>query len=88
MGFDGLFFGRADYQDIINRFLKKDLEMVWKANQNLGQYYLFIFSFVFLCSLTYDIKYFRINMLLAGTSDKNLSVVSVLIDILTVILKI
>ncbi|CAE1282832.1 MAN2B1 [Acanthosepion pharaonis] len=36
MGFDGLFFGRADYQDIINRFLKKQLEMVWKANENLG----------------------------------------------------
>lgn len=36
MGFDGLFFGRADYQDIFNRFLKKQLEMVWKANKNLG----------------------------------------------------
>ncbi|XP_029636473.1 lysosomal alpha-mannosidase [Octopus sinensis] len=37
MGFDGLFFGRADYQDIVKRVLNKDMEMVWKANQNIGE---------------------------------------------------
>lgn len=37
MGFDGLFFGRADYQDIRNRFATKTMEMVWKGSANLGQ---------------------------------------------------
>ncbi|GAB1602915.1 lysosomal alpha-mannosidase-like [Argonauta hians] len=36
MGFDGLFFGRADYEDIINRMINKEMEMVWKANPNIG----------------------------------------------------
>ena len=38
MGFDGLFFGRADYQDIAQRHATKTLEMIWKASANLGQY--------------------------------------------------
>jgi lysosomal alpha-mannosidase len=36
MGFDGLFFGRIDFQDRIPRTLEKNLEMVWKASANLG----------------------------------------------------
>jgi hypothetical protein len=37
MGFDGLFFGRADYEDIQNRNRTKTMEMVWKASANLGE---------------------------------------------------
>jgi len=37
MGFDGLFFGRADYQDKSTRSSAKTMEMVWKASANLGQ---------------------------------------------------
>ena len=37
MGFDGLFFGRADYQDLDARHNEKTMEMVWKASANLGQ---------------------------------------------------
>jgi hypothetical protein len=37
MGFDGLFFGRADYQDVNARHNEKTLEMVWKGSANLGQ---------------------------------------------------
>ncbi len=37
MGFDGLFFGRADYEDIQTRNRTKTLEMVWKASTNLGE---------------------------------------------------
>jgi hypothetical protein len=37
MGFDGLFFGRADYQDIQTRNRTKTKEMVWKASANLGR---------------------------------------------------
>lgn len=36
MGFDGLFFGRADYQDISTRNATKTKEMVWKASGSLG----------------------------------------------------
>jgi hypothetical protein len=36
MGFDGVFLGRADYQDQIHRGVEKKLEMVWKASANLG----------------------------------------------------
>ncbi|CAF0829955.1 unnamed protein product, partial [Didymodactylos carnosus] len=35
MGFDGLFFGRADYQDYEQRNKTKTMEMVWKASDNL-----------------------------------------------------
>jgi lysosomal alpha-mannosidase len=37
MGFDGLFFGRADYQDHDQRFNNKTMEMVWKASANLDR---------------------------------------------------
>ncbi|XP_050392996.2 lysosomal alpha-mannosidase [Patella vulgata] len=38
MGFDGLFFGRLDYQDKANRLNKKTMEMIWKGSpKNLGQ---------------------------------------------------
>jgi hypothetical protein len=36
MGFDGLFFGRADYQDHQHRYDTKTMEMVWKGSANLG----------------------------------------------------
>jgi hypothetical protein len=37
MGFDGLFFGRADYEDYRTRNRTKTMEMVWKASANLGE---------------------------------------------------
>jgi hypothetical protein len=37
MGFDGLFFGRADYQDRQTRNSTRTMEMVWKASRNLGE---------------------------------------------------
>ncbi len=36
MGFDGLFFGRIDFQDRVLRIAEAKLEMVWKASSNLG----------------------------------------------------
>lgn len=36
MGFDGLFFGRLDYQDKAARESSKTMEMVWKGSANLG----------------------------------------------------
>jgi hypothetical protein len=38
MGFDGLFFGRADYQDYDQRNKTKTMELLWKASANLGKY--------------------------------------------------
>jgi alpha-mannosidase len=38
MGFDGLFFGRADYQDRAHRHATKTMEMIWKGSANLGEY--------------------------------------------------
>ncbi|GAQ91615.1 hypothetical protein KFL_008190015 [Klebsormidium nitens] len=37
MGFDGLFFARADYQDIYERRANKSMEMVWRASKSLGK---------------------------------------------------
>ncbi|KAK7789693.1 hypothetical protein R5R35_011514 [Gryllus longicercus] len=37
MGYDGLFFGRLDYQDKMNRLSSKTAEMVWQASDNLGK---------------------------------------------------
>ncbi|XP_046734854.1 lysosomal alpha-mannosidase isoform X2 [Diprion similis] len=37
MGFDGLFFGRLDYQDKRNRMDKKTAEMIWKGSDSLGK---------------------------------------------------
>ncbi|XP_031623847.1 lysosomal alpha-mannosidase-like isoform X1 [Contarinia nasturtii] len=36
MGYDGLFLGRIDYQDKINRFTKRTAEMVWHSSDSLG----------------------------------------------------
>lgn len=38
MGYDGLFFGRLDYQDLENRLKTQTPEMIWKASENLGQF--------------------------------------------------
>ncbi|CAF1141929.1 unnamed protein product [Rotaria sordida] len=37
MGFDGLFFGRADYHDLIIRSTERTREMVWQASSNLDR---------------------------------------------------
>ncbi|CAF4294608.1 unnamed protein product, partial [Didymodactylos carnosus] len=37
MGFDGLFFGRADYHDLIRRSVERTREMVWQASVNLDR---------------------------------------------------
>lgn len=37
MGFDGLFFGRLDYQDKDERLMTKKAEMIWRASANLGE---------------------------------------------------
>ncbi|XP_059608045.1 lysosomal alpha-mannosidase-like [Phlebotomus argentipes] len=36
MGFDGMFFGRLDYQDKTQRLQKKEAEMIWRGSANLG----------------------------------------------------
>ena len=36
MGFDGVFFGRIDFQDRVPRIAENTLEMIWKASANLG----------------------------------------------------
>ncbi|CAF3855565.1 unnamed protein product [Rotaria magnacalcarata] len=37
MGFDGLFFGRVDFQDYAIRNMTKTMEMIWKGSANLGE---------------------------------------------------
>ncbi|XP_030387439.1 lysosomal alpha-mannosidase-like isoform X2 [Scaptodrosophila lebanonensis] len=37
MGFDGMFFGRLDYQDKDNRLMTKTPEMIWHGSANLGE---------------------------------------------------
>ncbi|CAF1285170.1 unnamed protein product [Adineta steineri] len=37
MGFDGLFFGRIDFQDHIQRAQTKRMEMIWKGSSNLDE---------------------------------------------------
>lgn len=41
MGFDGLFLGRIDYQDKIERLTHKNGEMIWKASDSLSSSDLF-----------------------------------------------
>lgn len=36
VGFDSLFFGRIDYQDLAKRQLEKSLEVVWQGSKSLG----------------------------------------------------
>lgn len=38
MGFDGLFFGKFDYQDHANRDATKTMELLWKGSANLSEY--------------------------------------------------
>jgi len=44
MGFDGLLFGRLDYQDKLTRLETKTAEMVWKGSANLGKTLAFFIS--------------------------------------------
>lgn len=37
MGFDGMFFGRLDYQDKAKRLADKTAEFIWKGSPNLGK---------------------------------------------------
>ncbi|CAF1383060.1 unnamed protein product [Adineta steineri] len=37
MGFDGLFFGRIDFQDRVKRIETRTLEMIWKGSANLDR---------------------------------------------------
>ena len=37
MGYDGLFFGRLDFQDKSNRLANKNAEMIWHGSANLGE---------------------------------------------------
>jgi lysosomal alpha-mannosidase len=36
-GFDGLFFGRLDYQDKDKRLNDKTMELMWAASESLGE---------------------------------------------------
>lgn len=35
MGYDGLFFGRVDYQDRSRRMAEKEQELLWRASESL-----------------------------------------------------
>ncbi|XP_060644902.1 lysosomal alpha-mannosidase isoform X1 [Drosophila nasuta] len=37
MGFDGMFFGRLDYQDKDERLMTQNAEMIWHGSENLGE---------------------------------------------------
>jgi lysosomal alpha-mannosidase len=38
MGYDGLFFGRLDYQDKFNRAMRENMETIWSGSpDNLGE---------------------------------------------------
>lgn len=37
MHYDGLFLGRIDYQDKIERMTHKNAEMIWHASDSLGE---------------------------------------------------
>lgn len=39
MGFDGMLFGRLDYQDKKTRLANKSAEFVWEASPSLGKVY-------------------------------------------------
>ena len=38
-GFDGLFFGRLDYQDKAKREKTKTMELMWRGSDDLGESY-------------------------------------------------
>lgn len=37
MGYDGLLFGRLDYQDKAHRLTNRNAEMIWHGSANLGE---------------------------------------------------
>lgn len=37
VGFNGLFFGRIDYQDLANRINRSEAEFIWRASPSLGR---------------------------------------------------
>lgn len=37
MNYDGLFLGRIDYQDKVERFTNRNAEMIWQASDSLGE---------------------------------------------------
>lgn len=37
MGFDGMLFGRLDYQDKNQRLRDKSMEFIWKSSPSLGK---------------------------------------------------
>jgi len=44
MGFDGLFFGRLDYQDKDERLMTQKSEMIWHGSENLGNFSILVLS--------------------------------------------
>lgn len=36
MGYDGLFLGRIDYEDLAKRFSNRNTEMIWQPSKSLG----------------------------------------------------
>lgn len=40
MGYDGLLLGRADFQDKKNRIANKEMEMVWRGSDDLGEIFI------------------------------------------------
>ncbi|UJR12010.1 hypothetical protein I4U23_016188 [Adineta vaga] len=44
MGFDGLFFGRADYHDLVIRSLQRTREMVWQTTADLLDHQNWLFT--------------------------------------------
>jgi len=46
MGFDGLFFGRLDYQDKDERLMTQKAEMIWHGSENLGNFVMLRFSII------------------------------------------
>eukprot|EP01041_Mallomonas_annulata_P000682 gene682-1305_t len=45
VGFDGLFFGRIDYQDRQKRLASKDMEMVWRGSESMSESEVFTGAF-------------------------------------------
>ncbi|GAB6018759.1 mannosidase alpha class, variant 3 [Chamberlinius hualienensis] len=45
MGFDGLFFGRIDYEDKLQRLQTKTMEMIWNTSTNIEDSQLFAGAF-------------------------------------------
>lgn len=37
MGYDGLFLGRIDYEDLMKRFTNRTTEMIWRTSKCLGE---------------------------------------------------